>query len=314
MRIVIASTAFAALALSACPTLADDIVARSAAGDMWLSGSVGLMNIKAREYVYAPDNQGSELDWDSKGVVVFSLGGGAEIANGWKIRTKVDIGTGGNGYMADYDWIDPNYTDKSKNGWSDRSLHPDTRLDHYVSGSIEIARDLITAETGRVGMLGGFKYSDVQWSAFGGSYIYSTTTPRDTVGDFAPGDKVISYRQKIPTAYLGLDGSTVFDRLTLSGGVNGGLSFGINDIDDHWLGPTHFEDAMKAAPLLMLSAAADYKITPNASIFIAGDFEKVFSATGDMTKTESRTTDYNKGAAGASLQNMSVKFGQRGTF
>lgn len=314
MRTLIASTAFAALAFSACASFADDTIARSAGGEMWLTGSVGLMNIKAREYVYAPDNQGSELDWDSKGVVVFSLGGGAEITNDWKIRGNVNIGTGGNGYMADYDWIDPNYTDKSKSGWSDRSLHPDTRLDHYVSASVEITRDLIAAETGRVGVLGGFKYTDVQWSSFGGSYIYSSLGPRDTIGEFDSGTKVISYRQKIPTAYLGLDGSTTFERLTVSGGVNGGLSFGINDVDDHWLGPSHFEDAMKAAPLLMVSAAVDYKVTPSASLYLAGDFEKVFRAKGDMSVTEGGTTEHNKNAAGASFQSMSVKFGLRGTF
>lgn len=137
--------------------------------------------------------------------------------------------------MVDYDWVPGFAIDQSMNGWSDRSVHPDTRLDYYFSGTLEFGRDIFADESTNVSLGGGFKYTEVRWEAFGGSYIYSDGGLRNDIGDLPADVNAISYKQEIPTVFVGIDGSTRFDRLTLAGSIKGGLTTGINDQDDHWL-------------------------------------------------------------------------------
>jgi outer membrane protease len=302
-------------ALATTPSFADDTIASSADNTFWLSGSVGLMDITAREYVNGPGFKLSQLDWESKHVMLYSGTIGAEFAEDWTITAKFDFGAGGNGDMADYDWVPPYPTDNSKDGWSHRSLHPRTDLNHYLAGTLEIGRKVAVTDTGSLGISGGFKYTDVQWDARGGSYIYSSGGFRNDIGEFKDAT-VITYRQRIPSVFLGVNGSQSFDRLTLSAGVKGGLTFGINDVDDHWLRNTRFKGSMDAAPMMMIDASADYKVASNVSIFLAGSFENVFRADGDISSYErtSGTRSNTAGAAGASFQTMLIKFGLKGTF
>lgn len=316
MRILIFKLAAMSLALSASVAYAEDVIASSADGGFWLSGGVGLMNIEAHEYVWDGANKASQLDWDTKGVVLYSATAHADLGNDWTVKGKIDVGFGGNGHMVDYDWIPPFAADQSMDGWSDRSIHPDTRLDHYFSGSIEIGRDLFSDDRSTIGVNGGFKYTNVRWNAFGGSYIYSDGGVRNDIGELPAGTRGITYQQKIPTFFVGLDGAISLDRFTLSGGVKGGFTPGINDIDDHWLTQTRFYSDMKTAPVVMANAAVDYQLTPNASLYFAGNFENVFNKRGDARVIDTTTggvTNYAN-ASGASFKTMSLQIGLRGRF
>lgn len=292
------------------------MIAQSADGAFWLSGGVGLMQIDAREYVYMNGKRASQLDWENKNVVLYSATAGAEIFGDWTVKGTVNVGANGDGHMVDYDWVPGLAVDDTKSGWSDRSIHPDTRLDHYISGSIELGRNVFSDDRNTVGISGGFKYTDIRWSSFGGSYIYSDEATRDDIGEFPDGARVISYRQKIPTAFVGIDGSTSFDRLTLSGGIKGGLSFGINDIDDHFGTGTRFFGDMGVAPVLMLNAAVDYRLNETASLYVSGGFENVFRATGDLKSVDTTTgaTEMLKNGAGASFKTLSLQVGIKGRF
>lgn len=292
------------------------MIASSADGSLWLSGGVGMMNINAREYVWDGGHKESQLDWESHGVTIYSATLGADLPYDFKFKTTVDLGFGGNGHMTDYDWVAPLYADDTKDGWSDRSLHPDTDLKHYVSVTAEIGKDLFTRDNATLGIDGGFKYSDVKWDAKGGSYIYSSSAPRDTIGSFDAGEQVINYRQKIPSIYLGVDGSTTFERLTLTGGIKGGLTFGIQDIDNHLERTLRFNDDMQAAPMMMVDVGVDYRLTGMVSLYASGTFEQVFKARGDTSIRDTSTgaTGYNPDTAGASFQTASIKFGLRGRF
>ena len=295
---------------------ADDLSLRSADGGLWLSGGVGLMNIEAHEHVYLGDNKASQLDWDTNGVLLYTAKAGADLGSDWHVKGKVDLGFGGDGHMVDYDWVPGFAIDQSMDGWSDRSIHPDTRLDYYVSGALEIGRTIFTDERSTVSLGGGFKYTEVRWDAFGGSYIYSSRSLRDDIGELPAGLKGISYKQQIPTFFLGFDGATHFDRLSLSGGVKGGMTTGIDDQDDHWLTGTRVFGTMKAAPVLMLDAAVDYRLTDMTSIYLAGNFENVFRERGDMNSIDTATgnaTLYTN-AAGASIRTMSLQMGFRARF
>mgnify|MGYP003639751065 CR=1 FL=1 len=304
------------LTLGASTAFADDVVARSADGGLWLSGGVGLMNIEAHEYVYLGANKASQLDWDTDGVVLYSVSAGADLGRNWHVKGTLQYGRGGDGHMVDYDWVPGFAVDQSLNGWSDRSIHPDTRLDQYFSGAIEIGRNLFIDESSTVSVGGGFKYTEVSWDAFGGSYIYSDGGFRDDIGTLPDGLKGISYEQRIPTIFAGLDGSTSFGRLTLSGGVKGGMTPGIDDKDNHWLTQALVFGDMKPAPVLMLNAAIDYRLTDMASIYLAGNFENVFRERGDMTSIDTSTgvSTLYRNAAGASIKTMSLQMGIRARF
>jgi outer membrane protease len=304
----------ALLLASTTASLADE-TASIESGAFTFGGSVGLMNIEAKEYVYMGSHKASQLNWESKSVTLYTGTAAAELTPDWSVEATVDIGANGDGHMVDYDWVPGLYIDTSMDGWSDRSISPDTRLSHYFAGSIEIARKIYADDSKQFGVNAGFKYSDVKWDAFGGSYIYSDTSTRDDIGDL-PDERVITYRQKIPVAFIGIDGSADIDRFTLSGGAKGGYTFGIDDIDDHWLTATRTYDDMKAAPVVMLNVEAAYHMTENASLFVGGSFEKVFRERGDMRSIDTSTGDVTiyKDAAGASFQTLAVRFGLKGTF
>ncbi|MDQ0319809.1 outer membrane protease [Pararhizobium capsulatum DSM 1112] len=314
MRISLLSIACLLFSTTAC--LADDTGASFDNGRFTFSGSVGLANIEAKEYVYLGSHKGSQLDWESKGVTLYSGAAGVELTPDWSVTATVDIGTNGDGHMVDYDWVPGLYVDTSMDGWSDRSISPDTRLSHYFAGSIEIARQVYADDDKQFGINAGFKYSDVKWESFGGTYIYSDTTTRDDIGAFPDGLRVISYQQKIPVFFVGLDGSADIDRLTVSGGAKGGFTTGVRDIDDHWGTNTRYHDDMYAAPVVMLNVEAAYHVTETASLYLGGSYENVFNKRGDVRSRDTVTgeTDSRKNGAGASYQSMSVKFGLKGTF
>lgn len=310
--------ALMALASSAASVHANDLLATSADGGLWLSGGVGLLNIEAHEYVYLGNDRASQLDWESDGVVLYTVSAGGDLGSGWHVKGKLDLGLGGDGHMVDYDWVPGFAIDQSDDGWSDRSIHPDTRLDYYFSGTAEIGRTIFADENSTVSVGGGFKYTEVRWDAFGGSYIYSNEDVgfRNDIGEVPAGLKGISYKQKIPTVFLGVDGSTSFDRLTLSGGIKGGMTLGIDDHDDHWLTEARVFGSMKTAPVVMLNAEVDYRLNDTASIYLAGNFENVFRRRGDMNSIDTATgvSTLYRNAAGASIRTMSFQLGLRARF
>ncbi|MGO7258939.1 omptin family outer membrane protease, partial [Rhizobium brockwellii] len=82
------------------------------------------------------------MNWESNWMTLFTLGVDAQFDNDLSVKSSVEIGTGGNGHMVDYDWISPGH-----DYWSDRSIHPLTELDHYFVGAIRLYRIIYGDET-----------------------------------------------------------------------------------------------------------------------------------------------------------------------
>ncbi|MDV4159426.1 MULTISPECIES: omptin family outer membrane protease [Rhizobium] len=301
--------------LVATPSLAaaDKTLFSSDDGNFVVFGGLGLANIKAQEFVYQTDRKISQLNWESKGMTLFTVGADAQIHNDWSVKGSVEIGTGGNGHMVDYDWMLPTHDD-----WSNRSIHPLTELDHYFTGAIQLDRIIYGDETSRIAVGAGFQYTDIKWSAYGGSGIFSTgggfRNNRWEAPDWVRG---ISYRQQIPIGFLSLSGEYDFGDLTISGGLQTGLSFGIKDIDDHWVRNLRFHDDIDPAPTIGATVALDYAMTPAASLHLSGSFQQVFNSHGETqfedTKEGTRSA-WKKDAAGANFQSMSISIGLNFTF
>ncbi len=161
---------------------------------------------QANEIVYnrSPQWKVSHLIWDIDSLAV--LGAGIKIRLIPSVRWfKAGLEFWGNawdgeGTMDDYDWLA--YPDLN---WSDWSHHDDTKVtrgyqfDYFLEGTFLNTRNFTLAG------LVGYKRNTFEWTAYGGSYIYSSSgTLRDQTGNFTDGEAGITYEQQTDIPYLGL--------------------------------------------------------------------------------------------------------------
>lgn len=281
-----------------------------------VTGGLGVIDLRATEYVYDNGDKLSQLNWHSRHALLYTLGIEGAFAPDWTLSTQLRLGAEGDGHMVDYDWIDPYARDGSMSGWSDRSISPDTRLDHYVDLSLEAKRRLAASGDLAISAFGGLRYTDVKWTAYGGGYVYSEDGFRNSIGHFPEGERGISYRQKIPAPYLGLESKAEFGCWSLDARAGLGLTFGIKDTDDHWMRDLRFFDSMDPAPVAMLGLSARYVINDRLALTLAGDVENVVRRRGDMEVVDTKTGEsgMEPNGAGASFRSLSVSIGLQGRF
>lgn len=283
-----------------------------------LRGSIGMLAIEAREHVFpsagSTDNL-SLLIW--QGVAPMATGEVlVRLPDNWTVAGKLRAAISGDSYMEDYDWAGPYFVSYESDDWTHRSQHPDTSLEWYFDGSLALGRDLVVEENVRVNLNGGFKYTDVQWTAVGGSYVYSSGGFRDDAGTFAD-EPAITYRQQIPTLFAGVDVEASESGWTYGTSAKFGMTlFGLAT-DDHWMRvpPRRFVDVLRPAPMVSLSASAGYEVSDNLGLFFEGAVEKVFLGRAD-------TEIYDGGShigtsvdtAGAELGTLSISAGLQGSF
>lgn len=298
----------AVLSLPAVAGAADKLMT-SADGTVVFRGSYGITAIEANELVYEGKRKVSQLIWQSSAVSTFT----GEIAvdlDRFYVRATGIVGIGGDGHMRDYDWL---ATDKP---WTHRSVHPDTRLNHYFAGSIEAGREVLSHDGTTVSLGGGVKYTDVKWAAWGGSYVYSDTGFRKDRGDFPDNEKGISYRQQWPVPFLGIDLTHSAGAWTFSGAFKGGVAIDGKGTDDHWMRDLRFIDHVEATPAMMISAAAEYEVRPETALFVSGAFDQVFRGRADtvmIDKLSGQKSRFPDGA-GADYMSMTISLGLRGKF
>jgi omptin len=310
MKLSLAAIAFTT-AFSAAPlAYAADMTFLSEDGDIAFSGSYGLTSIKANEFVWDGKTKISQLIWKSKYVSTFNADLKIELPKDWYLNARGTIGLEGDGHMADFDWQVPG------NDWTDRSLHPDTKLNHYLVGAIEAGRQVLSYDGTDVSLGAGFKYTDVKWTAWGGSYVYSVGGFRDARGNFDPKQKGISYRQSWPVPYIGVNLKHSEGDWTFAGSLQGGLAIDAYAIDDHWVRSLRFRDDYFTKPAVSLSASAAYAVRENISVFVSGSFDKMFRTRADTTAsdTTSNATAVYKDGAGGDFQSMTLSLGMKGVF
>lgn len=299
------------LAVTGLPALvtAGEMLQTSADGTVVFRGSYGITAIEANELVYAGKSKVSQLIWRSTAVSTFTGALTAELDE-FYLRAAATIGIGGDGHMKDYDWL------VDGRAWSDRSIHPDTRLDHYFAGSIEGGREILSHGNTRIALGGGARYTDVKWTAWGGSYVYSFSDFRDTRGKFPDDEKAISYRQQWPVPFLAVNVVHSEGPWTFSSAFQGGVALKGRGTDDHWMRALRFVDNVDATPAMMISGAAEYELRPDTAIFVSGAFDRIFRARADTTMVDRMTGDKSifKDGAGADYMSMTLSLGLRGKF
>ena len=279
---------------------------------------IGYFTAKAHENVYDNVNGGyvSRLIWEVDDAATLNLDGKVKIDDRWSAFGSISYGIDIDNSMTDYDFANQFYST-----WTDRSTHPKTELDRYVSLDVGLEYKLMENERFRAGALGGLKYTNIKWTSKGGDYIYSTAPEfgyfRDDTGSFDDSEKVISYEQTIPVVYAGLALGTDFGRWSLDGKVLGGISYNSDTKDNHYLRSILFEEDYSPAPYLGLQLDASYQINQRVDLFFSGRFDRYFEMKGSILETDTvldQSTYYGGDVGGGDLQTLNLSGGIRVRF
>lgn len=278
-----------------------------------LRAGVGVLLVEGDEFVFNGDRTLSHLIWQSaapviRGSIDLNLGYGLSVMAGGSVAGS------GISYMEDYDWMLPtsNFDD-----WTHRSQHPDTHLDHFLSGEVALGYDLVRLEDANVRLHGGVKYTDVSWSSYGGSYVYSVNGFRDESGNFADGAPAIAYRQRLPEVFVGVDGEERYGNLRVGGLLRGGLTVLGNSTDNHWMRDLRVEDSFNVAPSVTMGVDAGFALGRMAELFIAARYDHHFQMRGRADYIDTNTgLTYLTGndIAGAALKSVDLTVGLKGRF
>jgi outer membrane protease len=302
----------------------DDYTYQTDDQSVTLRGSIGVMGIEAKEWVYASagsPNVLSYLNWQS--VAPLASGEiGLRLGDGWTAKAEFKAALGGDSNMEDYDWFGPDFVSYNFDDWTHRSISPNTNLDWYLDGTFALGLDLVDEPDYRVNFSGGVKYTDVQWTASGGTYDYSGFPGGAVVGfrgnsGTLPDGPGITYRQQLPSLFGGVDVEGGSDGWNYAVSAKSGFTLMGFASDDHWLRSLHFVDMLQPAPMLSASANIGYDFTPNFGVFVQGGIEKVFLSRGDTDVTNTSTGAYqgrSLDTAGGELGTINLSAGLKGSF
>ncbi|MET3897836.1 outer membrane protease [Devosia sp. UYZn731] len=309
-----------ALMLGCAPALAQDISNDTLDQRVVFSASIGAMNLRANEFVFDGNHTLSQLTWQSTAPVLRS-GADVQLSNGFTLKAEGALALSGSSYMQDYDWRDydgagPFVPGDGPDDWTDRSQHPDTQLDYFASGSAALGYDLVRGETGSINLNGGLQYSDVQWTASGGSALYSTGGFRNNSFNI-PAGPVVTYRQQLPSVFAGVDGQMDSGRLHLGGMLRAGVTVFGRSADEHWQRDLRFSDALYIGPTLAIGANAAFDLGPTSQLFVAARYNQVFTtkATSDVRDTSTGAVlFYGSNSGGLDLRTIDVTAGLKASF
>lgn len=281
--------------------------------DFYFLGGIGYTSLRADEFVY--DEQGakiSQLIWKSSAPAL-KMAAKFVSDNAFTISANLLAAMSGDSYMEEYDWGETLPAGYPPDAWSDLSVHPDTQLIRYWTVDIAFGRNVPLTEASVINLHGGFKYTNVKWTAYGGSYVYSSYSGfRDVSGDFNAGEPAISYEQSYPALFLGAEIATQLSGWMLSAFARGGISIAPRDDDHHWMRDIYFIETYGQTPFISLGVRAEYALNSRLFMFLAGNFDQYFHKTGDTEifdiKSGKSLVVYPD-AAGMKLQSLAISAG-----
>lgn len=267
--------------------------------------SLGSLSGKTRERVYDPDEGGhkdSQLNWKFSNAAVI------KSALAWDIHPQLTIGASGwttiasrGGYMDDTDWLD-----NSKKEWTKQSKHPDTRLNYANEFDLNIKGWVINNQIYRIGVMAGYQESRYSFQSTGGSYNY---TDEDTglkeTGNFPADEKVIGYKQRYKTPYIGLTGNYRYDRFELGGSFKYSDWVRTSDNDEHYSRNTTFKAKIKNQRYFSISGNAGYYVTPDMKFFLEGTWSRTTNKKGSLSSYNYETGEKVSAEDSSGIENYS---------
>ncbi len=276
----------------------------------------GYLRGQSLEIVYNPStgHKESELTWSIDNA--WAVGGTLALRPVDWLTLKVGgwIPVRSSNTMDDYDW---DYAGRSD--WSDWSHHPYTKMNraHMINAGVaaRVAKFGPTSlfDRAQLEVVAGYRWFYVNWTAYGGSYIYSSKPGwRDVTGSDSDSVAVIAYEQWIETPYVGLGGSMSINRWSFSGELTGSLWGRASDRDDHYQRTLLYESKFKNMPMLAGEFSAGYALTDRISLFGSFVYQKYFEAQGSTSAINYSTSEvqYASGdAAGMDHYSMLLNLG-----
>jgi outer membrane protease len=290
------------------------------AGAITITGGLGLLALEGDEYFYpasGSNDVGSHLFWQSLSPLL-TTGMNVQLPQGWTLAGKADIGVSGIGNMDDYDWFGPNFVSYDQNQWTHRSLSTNN-LDWYFNGQILVGHDLSVDDKSTINLNAGLSYTDVRWTASGGSFTYSDINVGDGCGfrgcsGTLPSTPGVTYRQQFPALIAGLDFNTRQGDWTLGASAHGGMTFSAVTTDDHWLRSRTVVNTLAIAPVVSLSANASYQMSEKTALLLSGGLTKIFNGRGNASYTyhdnsfpDASLTDQNGDGLLSATMSVAVK-------
>lgn len=271
------------------------------------NGDIGFGSLsgKTKERVYDPDSAGhknSQLDWKYSNAAIIK--GAIE----WDLVENISIGASGwttiasrGGYMEDTDWLDPN-----KKGWTDKSKHPDTRLNYANEFDLNAKAWFLKDQTYRIGMMMGYQESRFSFKSIGGTYDYTDIeTGLPDSGSFPSGVTGIGYKQKFRMPYIGLVANYRHDRFEFGGGLKYSGWVRTSDNDEHYLVNTTFRGNIKNQNYYSISGNAGYYLTPNTKLYLEGTWQRVTNKKGYLSANNYGTGEKNSADNASGVESYS---------
>ncbi len=264
---------------------------------------VGYLNGEANEYVYWEDSGGrtaSKLTWKIDSLYMAGLGVTIQPSHWVNINVDTWFNVGdGDGYMSDYDWMEPAIQD-----WTDESLHDDTNV---TKGFIfDVNAEMTAFSNDQISLTGilGFRRDNFEWEARGGTYVYSAGGFRNRTGSFPAGELGITYEQTFNVPYFGVGFKGDFDRVHLGVKLIGSIFVNGEAVDQHHMRDLVTYDDFSGEQMWGFDLAFGYDISDRMGVEMTYAYEKYDTMKGDSVwhyNDEGVIVDLPNGA-GADLQ------------
>ncbi|EHB2435498.1 omptin family outer membrane protease [Salmonella enterica] len=265
--------------------------------------SVGTLSGSAKERVYDNGRRLSQLDWKFKnapilkGNIDWDLSPWVRLgASGW-----VTAGSHGASDMVDRDWLIP-----GQDRYSHISESP-TKLRSASFWDVNATVWGLNNDTWRLGITGGWQQTDYRWDARGGYYSYWNGLIEDNL----PGGKGILYKLQFKMPYIGLTGGYRFRNVEMNTTVKYSHWVQASATDEHFLRNITFRDRNRVSDFYSVSADIGYYITPQAKVFIEGEWMRVSNGRGSETAEfhDNGTTGYFPDSSGIESSSYNVTAG-----
>lgn len=294
MSALFASVSFAAGNETAKTTYSDE---------RWVLGMAsGVISGHTQERVYEPEEGGrklSQLNWryDNaaviKGTVDWHVLPWMSIgAQGWTTISRTD------GHMVDYDWQEP-----SQSRWTDRSVHPDTTMTYANEFDLNLKGWIINESSYRLGLVAGYQERRFSFNAKGGSYDYDNGG--DT-GVLPAGAKVIGYKQRFKTPYVGVSGSYSYKKFELDGTFKYSRWASAEDNDEHYLAKKSFVGETRRQRHYSLVGSLGYRVADNTKIYLDGTWSHTRNKKGRLTVYDHLEDDISTSRDTAGIEHANV--------
>ncbi|HFG7806479.1 TPA: omptin family outer membrane protease [Salmonella enterica subsp. enterica serovar Java] len=238
--------------------------------------SVGVLSGSAKELVYWDGSRVSQLDWKFKNAPILKGNIDWDIspwvrlgASGW-----VTAGSHGASDMVDRDWLIP-----GQDRYSHISVSP-TKLRSASFWDVNATVWGVNNDSWRLGIMAGWQQTDYKWDAHGGYYSYGNGAEEDIL----PDGKGILYKLQYKMPYIGLTGGYRVGGIEMNTAFKYSHWVRTSDRDEHYLRNITFRDKNRDSDFYSVSADIGYYITPQAKVFIEGEWMRVTNGRGSTTQ------------------------------